>query len=145
MVQCPTVNRTKLPASFLQNFFEKASRPLPVVHIRSRANKRQGMTKSRHPGCVSPEFSCVFFRCKVSTAAPRLVSHTPKTYVKGFGKSRGASFIGQGCASRRRVAIFDPTIEFFRGQASKIRRQVGFTTDQFAEMAEFVRSEFVWI
>src|SRR5580658_5670773 len=103
------------------------------------------MAVMRYPGGVSPEFGGVFFRSKIASAAPRLVANAPETDVKRLRITCACPRVGKRRAPSRGVAVFHPAIKFLSRQAPQIGRQVRLTSNQFAEMAELVRSEFVRI
>src|SRR5271154_2311864 len=103
------------------------------------------MTVTRHPRGLSPEFGGIFSRSKISSATPRLVADAPETDVKRLCVARGTARVGECRAPSRGVAVFHPAIKFLSRQAPQIGRQVRLAANQFAEMAELVRFEFVGI
>jgi len=53
--------------------------------------------------------------------------------------------IGQGSASFGGIAVFNPTIELFGGEAAYIRRQVGFRAGETTEAYKIIGAELVGI
>ena len=98
-------------------------------------------TETRHPGRESPELHSVFLRRKVSSATPGFVAHAPEAHVERIFESGRRAHIRQGRAARGRVAVFDPAVEFFRGQTAQVRRQIRLAADQLAEVHELVSAE----
>ena len=65
--------------------------------------------------------------------------------MKRFRVSGGSPHLGQGCATRGRIAVLHPAIELLRGKAAKIRRKVRLAAYQFTELNEFIGPELIGI
>ena len=120
VVKGHAVDGAQLPFSFLEDLFQKTTRPVPIIHIRTRGDEGNVLVVVRHPGSPAAKFDGVFLRREVSAASPTLVADTPVTDIEGLGEPGGSSHVGECCAARRRIAVFDPAIEIPGAQTAHV-------------------------
>src|SRR5580704_6469625 len=134
-----------MAAALTNRFFEETACPSPVIHVGPGTDKRYLLPETWNPSRKAAEFHGVFLGGKIASTPPRFVSYPPEPHVERIFETAGCANVGESCASCRRVAVLDPTIEFLGGKAAQIRGQIRLTANQFAEMCKLIGTEFIGI
>src|ERR1700751_4661617 len=102
VVQCHSKHGTQLEPAFLDDLFQKSTRPVPIVNVRTRCDERKFlMLVMRTPGCPPAILDCIFLRSKIPATSPRFVADTPVANMERLSVPGRSPHVGERCAPGR--------------------------------------------
>ena len=126
------------------NIAHQYLRPVVVGGVRSRGNPKElvGIVPIGHERSVLAIDIRIVLRSHVPAAAPGFISYAPEFYIPYFISTILNAQVRHGTGASE-VDILHPIRKLLDRATTDIRREVGFSSDQFAHVQEVMRTETI--